>query len=500
MIWKNIKILEKKNLAIAGKGEIFYLHFKTDFSSDTQETLREINKNIHGNIIFKTNPISFLIAEDTVSIQSKGLVNFADDYVNYSAKLKYNTKKQTTQFDNQFNLTPLEVHIKQINYTKKKNSLATIRFSGNINKEKELKLRSLKYLESKNEIYLKNLKFNLAYEIEDFSKIHLKTYNTDSTNNSIKLIKNKETISIQGEVLDVTFLLKKFLKKKDKEDKEDKKTKTLSDMFGGNFKVNLKKIINGTNKVLSDIEASGTLEKNNFQRLAVNAHFSDNESLTLVVEPDEEQTKYFINISDLALFADGSGVVESILKKFKGGKLEIRGQKEKENWVGTAKMTDFQVIEAPVFLKLLNLASLTGESEKLKNEGIRFTELIIDARVTNNHVYLDNAHLVNPSNSFLLDGSFNQDTEQLDLKGVIVPFATLNKIIALIPIYGDILVGNKKGEGIFGISFQIKGDLKNPDPFLFPTKISPYMGIKAMILFKVANGTMTPFKSSCSVS
>ena len=52
-----------------------------------------------------------------MSIQSKGLVNFADDYVNYSAKLKYNTKKQTTQFDNQFNLTPLEVHIKQINYT-----------------------------------------------------------------------------------------------------------------------------------------------------------------------------------------------------------------------------------------------------------------------------------------------------------------------------------------------------------------------------------------------
>ena len=60
-----------------------------------------------------------------------------------------------------------------------------------------------------------------------------------------------------------------------------------------------------------------------------NAHFADGELLTLIVEPDEEQTKYFINISDLALFADGSGVVEGILKKFKGGKLEIRGQKKR---------------------------------------------------------------------------------------------------------------------------------------------------------------------------
>ena len=428
-----------KNLTIAGKGEIFYLHLKTDLTSDAKEKLHAINKNIQGNIIFKTNPISFLIAEDNISVKSKGQVNFADKYVNYLIAVKLNPKKNTTQFESRFNLTPLNLNIQQLNYVKKTNSPASLRLSGNINKDKELQIQGLEYLESKNEIYLRNLKFNSAYEIEDFSKIYLRTYNADSTNNNVKFSKNKDTISIQGEVVDLTFLLKDLLKKK--KQKKTKK-KTLSDIFGGDFTVNLAKLINGTNTVLSDITASGKLEKNEFQQLAANARFSDSELLTLVIEPDEEQTKYFINISDLTLFADSSGVVEGILKKFKGGKLEIRGQKKEEDWVGTAKMTDFQVIEAPVFLKLLNLASLTGESEKLKNEGIKFTELIIDVRVTNNHVYLDNAHLVNPSNSFLLDGSLNQDTEQLDLKGVIVPFATLNKIIALIPIYGDILVGN----------------------------------------------------------
>ena len=167
-----------KNLTIAGKGEIFYLHLKTDLTSDAKEKLHAINKNIQGNIIFKTNPISFLIAEDNISVKSKGQVNFADKYVNYLIAVKLNPKKNTTQFD----------------------------------------------LESKNEIYLRNLKFNSAYEIEDFSKIYLRTYNADSTNNNVKFSKNKDTISIQGEVVDLTFLLKDLLKKK--KQKKNKKKNT----------------------------------------------------------------------------------------------------------------------------------------------------------------------------------------------------------------------------------------------------------------------------------
>ena len=455
-----------KNLAIDGKGEIFSLQFKKDLSNDTKETLQAINKNIQGNVIIKNNAVSFLITENNISVKSKGQINFADEYVNYLIAVKLNTKKKTTQFESQFNLAPLKLNIQQLNYTKKKNSPTSLKISGNINKDKELQIRLLEYLESKNKIYLENLKLNAAYEIEDFAEIHLKTHNADSTNNSITLSKNKDTISIQGEVLDLAFFLKDIFKKK----KKKRKKKTLSDIFGGNFTVNLAKLINGTNTVLSDIKGSGKLEKNDFKQLASNAYFSDGELLTLVVEPNEGQTNYFINISDIALFANSLDIVEDILKKFQGGKLEIRVQKVKEDWSGVLKMTDFTIIEAPVFLKLLNLVSLTGDAKKLKNEGIRFNELEVYISAKNNLIYLKNAHLVNPSNSFLLDGSFNKDTEQLDLKGVIIPFATFNKIISFIPIYGDILVGSREGEGIFGISFQIKGDLKSPSIIVEPTK------------------------------
>jgi len=40
---------------------------------------------------------------------------------------------------------------------------------------------------------------------------------------------------------------------------------------------------------------------------------------------------------------------------------------------------------------------------------------------------------------------------------------TINKFVASIPVLGEILVGKKTGEGVFGVSFKIKGhpnDLK----------------------------------------
>ena len=43
------------------------------------------------------------------------------------------------------------------------------------------------------------------------------------------------------------------------------------------------------------------------------------------------------------------------------------------------------------------------------------------------------------------------------LKGTLVPAKTLNKIISKIPIIGNIVIPKEVGEGLFGISFKMKG-------------------------------------------
>ena len=45
-----------------------------------------------------------------------------------------------------------------------------------------------------------------------------------------------------------------------------------------------------------------------------------------------------------------------------------------------------------------------------------------------------------------------------------------NKTIAKIPLVGNILVGDKVGEGVFGVSFKIKGPPNNLDTRVNPIK------------------------------
>ena len=58
----------------------------------------------------------------------------------------------------------------------------------------------------------------------------------------------------------------------------------------------------------------------------------------------------------------------------------------------------------------------------------------------------------------------------VSLRGTLVPATTINKIIGKIKIIGDILIGSKKGEGVFGVSFKIKGPPKNLKTTVNPIK------------------------------
>ena len=51
-----------------------------------------------------------------------------------------------------------------------------------------------------------------------------------------------------------------------------------------------------------------------------------------------------------------------------------------------------------------------------------------------------------------------------------VPATTINRSIASIPVLGSILVGKKTGEGVFGVSFKIKGQPKNLKTTVNPIK------------------------------
>ena len=63
-----------------------------------------------------------------------------------------------------------------------------------------------------------------------------------------------------------------------------------------------------------------------------------------------------------------------------------------------------------------------------------------------------------------------EDDKLISLRGSLVPATTINKTISSIPVLGKILVGDKTGEGVFGVSFKIKGPPKKLETTVNPIK------------------------------
>ena len=74
----------------------------------------------------------------------------------------------------------------------------------------------------------------------------------------------------------------------------------------------------------------------------------------------------------------------------------------------------------------------------------------------NDLMNIEELYAIGPAISILMEGYIESDG-LVSLRGTMVPATTINRTISSIPLLGDILVGKKVGEGVFGVSFKIKG-------------------------------------------
>ena len=130
---------------------------------------------------------------------------------------------------------------------------------------------------------------------------------------------------------------------------------------------------------------------------------------------------------------------------------------------------NFKVKEVPIFAKLLSLASLQGIADLLTGEGIRFSNFEMNFSKQKNLTTIEEMYAIGPAVSILMDG-YTESKKIVSLRGTLVPATTINRTIASIPLLGKILVGSKDGEGVFGVSFKIKGTPKNLKTLVNPVK------------------------------
>ena len=105
----------------------------------------------------------------------------------------------------------------------------------------------------------------------------------------------------------------------------------------------------------------------------------------------------------------------------------------------------------------------------MTGEGIRFTDFEMKFSSKDNLMNISEIYAIGPAISILMEG-YIQKNELISLRGTLVPATTINRTISSIPLIGELLVGKKVGEGVFGVSFKVKGPPKNLETTVNPIK------------------------------
>ena len=103
------------------------------------------------------------------------------------------------------------------------------------------------------------------------------------------------------------------------------------------------------------------------------------------------------------------------------------------------------------------------------NKYFNFKTKNIEIIDNGNLIKIDEIYAIGPAISILMDG-YIEKNKLISLRGTLVPATTINKAIGTIPILGKLLVGSKTGEGVFGVSFKIKGPPKKLETTVNPIK------------------------------
>ena len=462
---KRIEFSSTNNFSFNINKKLKFNNFKVETSLDLSQLifkdknlkLKTYFPNFIEEIKLKKHKILINYYKNKLDIRGKGNISLEEKSDEISYQIIRN--KNNLSFDTKLNLKNNSLLIDFLDYEKKEglDSLASIK--GIYNEKKKLKFDLIDFKEKNNQILIKGLEFSKNFKIVEIENFKLNYKNNKKILNKLNLRKNKSNFVIEGESLDASRLINNIMSDKEK---------NLSIFQNLNSKINI-----SINKTYID-------EINYMNNFYGNINFNNNKMNDLNLE------SFFLNDKKINLSIKTNKNLETITKLFSAYPKPlierydfIRGFEEgyldfyslKKNGISNSVLIidNFKVKEVPVFAKLLSLASLQGMADLLTGEGIRFTDFEMIFSNQKNLTTIEEMYAIGPAVSILMDG-YIESKKLVSLRGTLVPATTINRSIASIPYLGKILVGDKTGEGVFGVSFKIKGSPKDLKTSVNPIK------------------------------
>ncbi len=383
--------------------------------------------------------------------------NFLDFNFENLVKDKNSNVKLNFDYSNSLSLNA-------INYQKPKDKNANVDVNFN-QKNGNIKINKLIFKESDNQITLEGVKLK-KNKFTTLKKIIVKTVKNGKPNNNFRINFGKK-ILIKGDAFDANQLLKQF---------SNKNGESFFSNINKDIEIEFDEISAPLSSKLTNFKLIGRIENGEFVKISSKGDYGNNKFLDITMKNDKKTKKKYLEIySDLT---EPLLIQYNFFKGLSGGNLNFTSIIDKKTSNSKLKIENFKVINATGMIKLLSLADLSGLADLAAGDGISFDILEINFEKKENLIKLNEILALGPSMSVLMEGY--QDSSTTSLRGTLIPAKTLNKMISKIPVIGDIVIPKEVGEGLFGISFKMKGP-----PGEIKTTINPIKTLTPRFIQKV---------------
>tara|TARA_Y100000294_G_scaffold32321_1_gene27624 strand:+ start:2030 stop:4621 length:2592 start_codon:yes stop_codon:yes gene_type:complete len=458
-----------KNLTIKSK-----LSLEKIIINYKSSRLKNIFPNYKNIVKIKNNITDIDFSKNKTKIVTIGDYSFDNEYDKFNFEILKNKNK--LNFNSKVEIDTNPILLKDINYKKKKDIFSEIEFNGQFFENKKIKFENINFFENQNKISLSNLYLTNNYKIIDFDKLQLEYLNDDKKFNQINILKKNNKFKLTSESFDGSSAIKNLLKANSKNNLLNRFKNLNSEII-----LDFDQFFIDDKDYLKKIRGNIVIEKNKIKFGNITARLNNKNDFNLNIKTNSKKEK----ITNLIIDNPEPFIKHyEFIKGFSEGNLSYNSIEKNGIRNSKLKIIDFKVKDMPVLAKLLALVplgSFHGIIDLLTGEGIRFDELEMDYESSKNLTTIKEMYAIGPAISILMDGYIEKD-KLISLRGTMVPATYINKIIGKIKVLGEILVGSKKGEGVFGVSFKIKGPPKD-----FKTTVNPVKTILPRFITRISD-------------
>ena len=464
-----IKKLNFTNLSFVSKNKFsFYLDRKfeiKDLEIKSSMNLLELSilndyelsnffPKIKEEILLSDNNLKINYTKKNLSVIGEGKILIQDNEDDIFYKIDQVNKDIKFETSIQINDNPINIDF--LSYEKKIEK-ALINFKGIKEDKENLLISSFSYKEKENIFDFQKIILNKVFQINELDQLEMNYFDKDNRKNSILLFRKNKEYFLSGSYFNADNLIENLF--------ESDQNKSILININNKFNINIDKVRLDKDNILKNFVGHLTFKNKKINNGKLEGLFTSNKKLKLTINKKG-------NNRITTLFLDRAEPIirrYKFIKGFEQGVLDFYSTSNGEETRSTLKIYNFKLKEMPALTKVLTLASLQGIADIMSGEGIRFDEFEMNFKDHKDLINIEEIYAIGPAISILMEG-YIEKKRLISLRGTLVPATTINKFIGSIPVLGNILVGAKTGEGVFGVSFKIKGPPKNLETTVNPVK------------------------------